>query len=435
METKHHTIFSQSECLSEEQMYAYIDNKLSAKEKHMVENHLADCELCSDALEGFMQMSDTSSARFVVAGLKEQLNKIAEKENKPKVIWFDFRMKVAIAAVMLLLIGVTILFNLQKKDSDQKNDDKIFSEKFEPYKTPKETVKDPDGKSFKSGGEKDKQKIVVADNYFHSQQEKFDNPLNEARKGEDFEKTEDKSPDMVKPLILMDNNKKEQPTTDELSKQTDDKSSVAKEKDGDLPFRANDQTNAVVTFSNGNASTYPMGGNNNIQATTVAEKKADLKGNKAKSNRYKESPKLGATKNEETSTKDVEKMQQSPASATGAVTNTELESAMDKYDNNDYTGAIPLFEQTLKTDPDNYDALFFAGVSYLSANNPDKAISCLTKVSGIVKGEFYEASKWYLALAYIKKNKNDAAKILLNDIIQMNGFYKTKATETLKELK
>lgn len=39
--------------LSEEQIKNYLQNRLNRTEKHQVEDHLLDCEFCSDAIEGF----------------------------------------------------------------------------------------------------------------------------------------------------------------------------------------------------------------------------------------------------------------------------------------------------------------------------------------------------------------------------------------------
>src|ERR1051326_5891243 len=46
-------VFVDSKCLSLEQLKLYHEDKLSPREKHTVENHLLDCELCSQALSGF----------------------------------------------------------------------------------------------------------------------------------------------------------------------------------------------------------------------------------------------------------------------------------------------------------------------------------------------------------------------------------------------
>ena len=49
-------ILSNSDCLSQEQMLLYLENKLEREAAHSAESHLIDCPFCSDALEG-LQLS------------------------------------------------------------------------------------------------------------------------------------------------------------------------------------------------------------------------------------------------------------------------------------------------------------------------------------------------------------------------------------------
>lgn len=50
---KLHTIFSHSDCLSENKLLAYSQNQLSNIERNEVEQHTINCKFCSDAIEGF----------------------------------------------------------------------------------------------------------------------------------------------------------------------------------------------------------------------------------------------------------------------------------------------------------------------------------------------------------------------------------------------
>lgn len=50
-------ILSHSDCLSQEQMQLYLENKLDQQETHAVESHITDCMFCSDALEGLQSIA------------------------------------------------------------------------------------------------------------------------------------------------------------------------------------------------------------------------------------------------------------------------------------------------------------------------------------------------------------------------------------------
>jgi hypothetical protein len=51
-------LFDQGDCISEKTMFMYIDGQLDPAGQHLVERHLLDCELCSDALEGLRLVKD-----------------------------------------------------------------------------------------------------------------------------------------------------------------------------------------------------------------------------------------------------------------------------------------------------------------------------------------------------------------------------------------
>jgi periplasmic protein TonB len=108
-ETKH-TIYSSSDCFSEKMLFDYIDNKLSQENRHLIEKHLLDCELCSDALEGLELVKD----RARIGVIKDTINKrliSTEIKQEPKVISFNYKLVFSIAATIALLIVGVFFFN------------------------------------------------------------------------------------------------------------------------------------------------------------------------------------------------------------------------------------------------------------------------------------------------------------------------------------
>lgn len=108
-EQLHKNLFNETDCLSEETLFGYIDNKLSDSDRYLVEKHLIDCELCTDALEGLKLVTH----RTIIAETRKQVNEtfsgIRKKERK--VIWFDFNYKLAAAAAIALFIGSAFILN------------------------------------------------------------------------------------------------------------------------------------------------------------------------------------------------------------------------------------------------------------------------------------------------------------------------------------
>lgn len=107
--------------------------------------------------------------------------------------------------------------------------------------------------------------------------------------------------------------------------------------------------------------------------------------------------------------------------------------AMNSFNSGDYNTAGTDFDQLLKHDPDNADALYFGGISdYIngktgkSENNFDKLLK---------KGNKYvDGSKWYKANILIKKGHSESAKPLLQEISNSNSPYKERAIKKLAEL-
>lgn len=110
-----HNIFSETDCLSEQTLFDYIDKKLSAKESHVVERHFLSCELCSDAIEGLEILKDRSR----ISTIKSEINKrVSVPQKETKVISINYKIILSIAASILLLIGGVFFFNLLNKKSE-----------------------------------------------------------------------------------------------------------------------------------------------------------------------------------------------------------------------------------------------------------------------------------------------------------------------------
>lgn len=123
----HKNLFNETECLSEQIIFEYIDNALSPEQRYNVEKHLVDCELCSDALEGLALVNNRNVITDSKKLVKETFS--SDKKHERKVIWFDFKYKLLAAASVALLISSVFIFNY----FINKNESTVA------YKTPSET--------------------------------------------------------------------------------------------------------------------------------------------------------------------------------------------------------------------------------------------------------------------------------------------------------
>ena len=65
MRTDNKNIFQSSTCLTQDELVRYHSTKMSESEKHVVEKHLTDCELCTEALEGIALLPDMNAINKV----------------------------------------------------------------------------------------------------------------------------------------------------------------------------------------------------------------------------------------------------------------------------------------------------------------------------------------------------------------------------------
>lgn len=114
-------LFTPAGCLTLETMKRYSASSLSSDEKTQVENHLENCELCRDALEGLMLVSDTDKLESIVSEINENLISNMPSEKTARSVRLPNRFYyIAAAASVIILIGIFSYFKfyMQEQDSE-----------------------------------------------------------------------------------------------------------------------------------------------------------------------------------------------------------------------------------------------------------------------------------------------------------------------------
>ncbi|MBN1416787.1 MAG: energy transducer TonB [Bacteroidales bacterium] len=103
-------LFIPSGCLSNYALMRYVEGKLNPQEKKLADLHLKDCELCSDALTGYRNLSSPSAVIPGVTELNRWLHKrfisMQDKGKKERMVISLF----SVAAMLILLVGLFFLF-------------------------------------------------------------------------------------------------------------------------------------------------------------------------------------------------------------------------------------------------------------------------------------------------------------------------------------
>ena len=101
-------IFTETDCPSQDQLMAYVQDKLEPAERHKVEAHLADCEMCSEAVEGLMAIRQKEQIpgwlRQAKWNVLQQLHRKTHKKRKT-----DFYLYIAVVSLIVIFLAL-ILF-------------------------------------------------------------------------------------------------------------------------------------------------------------------------------------------------------------------------------------------------------------------------------------------------------------------------------------
>ena len=112
-------LFQPHECLTDAEIKAYLAGQLSPDQRFRVENHLLDCPLCDDAVEGYRVMLEIESATV-------------ENKSGTKVVSLRPRNIISIAAAISILIAAAFWLNGAMQEN---GDQDLFAANYSTYQS------------------------------------------------------------------------------------------------------------------------------------------------------------------------------------------------------------------------------------------------------------------------------------------------------------
>ena len=110
-----------------------------------------------------------------------------------------------------------------------------------------------------------------------------------------------------------------------------------------------------------------------------------------------------------------------------------VQQAFSRYENGEFEEAYTSFEKLQETEGYEY-AVFYAAVSRMASGNYDEAIGYFKSAENWKNPEFEHASKWYLALAYFKKEDKNTALHYLRELQKSDNSFRQEAADLIEEL-
>ncbi len=105
------------------------------------------------------------------------------------------------------------------------------------------------------------------------------------------------------------------------------------------------------------------------------------------------------------------------------------------YRNGEYKEAARDLRRATELTPSNLDAHIFAADAYLRISQPNAALFHIERILAVPGNSHIKDAEWYKALAYLQLKEGSKAKKQLQTVIDRGGKYKPQAETALKELK
>jgi hypothetical protein len=421
-------------CLTEQQLFDYIDGKLSDPEMHRAEKHLLDCDMCSDALEGFEKIKHRDKVTSYPP------NKIPEKAaqeiakddepNEPKIIPIrsNRRSLYAIAAAVVLILGITVVMRMNlsqdqpasklaeqttnvnpvlvspEKQNTRTVDSAANNTNVAAVKSPEAKI-DPN-RSLASGGNQG------ADIKYEVDKSTTAGVVTDADIPSSPQQTNEDKFDLAHSMVIPDADANNDSSINQIS--MDDKMQQS-----DEAVNSGISSDRMENQQPTNTKAVSAKDNKKDQSEYYSQKNKDSSGKVAQRAPVNTGPAA------QTQTTGGVYNAPAPTSNNGAAVNTDAIS-VDTSSEGNVLNERPSEEQV------NLD--YATGVKLLDAGQVNASLPYFDEVLQNPKNKNFEDAQWKKSIALIQLNRKDEAKVLLNEIVKKNGKYMKQAQDKLKTL-
>jgi len=395
-------IFSESGCISRDVLIRYSRKNIRHSEKHDVEKHLVDCELCSDALEGIALAGGT-------AVLNEINKRISERTNYLNGNTIRY---LAIAASVTSVVILSYLVLLQK---DPASTERIAIQQ--------NTFSDSSNNSA---------------NFLISEPEVFNSDEKAAAAHTTFPiQTEEVS---ISSSAEQSDALLQKPSKDtlivEYHSEAEEKAPVYEQETIALSKNGVVIAADQIEFSSTAAPTS-AGYISNI--AYVEDLKvidyATTKGSRVKTPSLTDShvPSVYQNKNKKQAA-EAESKVSSVESKSKSDYVQQLRDPVKNYKRGSYNEAITGFDELLKINPADENATFYKGMSLYHKKEYSRAIELLSQIAMTNTAPFSQEARFYQARCYQETGNKEMAVKIFREIVREGGFYKENARRQLKQM-
>jgi hypothetical protein len=381
--SKNNNIFNSSGCLSLNTIKKYLNNELSPKKMHGVEKHMLECKLCEEAVEGYLLIKNKAGAEDIISSINKT---ISTKENI-----FDYR-KIAASIAAVVILGAGLFYLNEQIDNNRQV-----------------VVKTSPSNDTSDGSEKKSNSISIEDKTIA-----VEDNLKKTNSGyvrEDVVQSDGVVSEKPKPMIS--------PKGSESTLHNQDANRIISPSIiADSIFQESESSIANGAYPSVSKPMKEEGGIIN-ESKQVEKKQKALNNSVSKRSDFSSAE---ASK-DEAKIRGESKVESEDSSLKRAIT---------YYNEKKYKEAVILLDKIIETEPFNFEAFYYNGLSYYGLGQWKIAITNFDKIDP--KSSYFQDASWYKANAFINIGEKEKAKVILKTLSESEGPYKKRAEDKLKKL-
>jgi tetratricopeptide (TPR) repeat protein len=391
-------IFDRRQCLSKEELVSYADGTLTQKEKHQIEKHLLDCELCTEALEGTLLLNSPSKLHAISNDMIKRINreKIIVKKNNKRFSWL------AVAAVICVFIISGIYFAFIRNSVNLKS---------EVADLPTKTLNDKTKAAAPETAEPVKPDEVLNKKSFNSISRETNIKANASAEQEV---------------------KKEIPQTI-ISLKDESAADIQNKRETQLPA-SSVYNGAIAADQKAIEETAPVISDKSMTDAPTEEETDRFKSTSSDSLKITSSENYSGFKKSEAVSMVAKPAEKSNSLEQQTNLNEVLKDIQKKIDYENFKEALSELKNLSKEFPSDMNVAYFTGLVYYKTNEASKALKYFSDVLNRGDKKLFEDARLYKALSYVKLDDKQNARKILSQIIADNGIYKERAEGILEQI-
>jgi len=445
MSNKVNIIFSNTSCPTEDILLKYVKGTLSDKDRRAVEEHLTDCEMCNDEIEGLSLLNKPEEIDDIVFKINAKVDAYTQIKNNRD---YGFFFKIAATVILVVGLSVIVYYQVNKK---KKHD--LISEniKLVPAADEGQLKVTDSAEISKESNLKEEEKATTKD----ENAEIILDDIPQKNLEQSFRKDlQTKSPEGKEPKT--GEGKKVTVTAGLVNGSAGYAEYKSVTISGDVLARDKSIADDGISeqedskdAEKADKKETDKGGIKTVATSSTVEK-LDLAIVSGKMEKTKESQKQSG-RNSSINDEDLKAaspayseytvvseapLREEASGMGGEIALSDMrKEAIIKAKSNKYNEALILFESAPDQSVNDETSLFYEGLCYYKLNNPQRAYAIFKSLGKNSKLEIYNDIKWYYALTLISLNKkNDAVKVL-KEISNSNSPYAPNAIIELDKLK